>query len=141
MQSVEGHLAEQRLRLLCGDEEGRGGGREDGEGGREGGRDGGWRGGGGGCYHGIQTVKSLLILKPLQNGVYCDSLRADKICWTCTTTARWHTVSLASLHVLPGLKSKTGEMHDNSSTDLYLKKTADKSPLSQLIRPVFKQQP
>ena len=51
MQSVEGHLAEQRLRLLCGDEEGRGGGREDGEGGRmgrEGGREGGTGGGGGG---------------------------------------------------------------------------------------------
>ena len=63
-QSVEGYLAEQRLRLLCGDEEGRGG---EGEG-----RGGEGRGGGGDgrgrvcvCYHGIQTVKSLLILRPL----------------------------------------------------------------------------
>ena len=48
-QSVEGYLAEQRLRLLCGD-----GGDGRGEG-----------GGGGGCYHGIQAVKRLLILKLL----------------------------------------------------------------------------
>ena len=39
-QSVEGYLAEQRLRLLCGEGGGRGGGRGEG-GGREGGGEGG----------------------------------------------------------------------------------------------------